>query len=422
MNCYIKNIDIKIGSIFPNESLNTEFKKFSINKNSPQIMTNKDEFDTFFISGIMTPKISQIIQNEILEYINFYVPKYVSCFFNMDTPFSHSESFFFIGIDDDGTLTGIPMNFSITDINIFGNMIVDTIENTINMNVSDNLISKREILSCIEPYIIIFNKTEKNFIDNISSKNKREMQTLEIKMKPLFESVNTEKIYREQLKKAGDEITVIKFKKNYFLIKKLFDNIISSSDFLIVMNINNSVHTKFLFDIMMNFDPANYDKNYIDNIGKNLNIEEIYNNNDKKKAVGTYLHEKIKRHTENLKKNIVSKYNTKKKEILEKELEYKSYNETYQNLYYDLNTHFTKINKNNNYILIKIKFNNNKYNYLLKHHPNYVNHSEHLLSYKNLKKNASDNVSVEFVKSQRRLKYVGDKLDPECFKIPTSKK
>lgn len=422
MNYYVQNINIKIGSIFPNESLNTEFKKFTINKNLPQVSDNKEDFDNFFISGIMTPNIAQIIQEEILEYINFYVPKYASCFFNIgentaQAHFSHSESFFFIGIDDDGTMTGIPINFSLIDIDNFGRSIINTIKNTILLNIDDNLISKEEIISCIEPYIVVFNKLDKNFIDSISNKNKKEMKTLKIKMEPLLDFINTEREYRNKLKKIVDDITVNNFKKNYFLSRRLMNRVISATDFPILLDIDNSYHTNFLFDIMINFNPNNFDRDYIANIGHKTKIEECFYNDIKKVAIGTYLHEHVKRYTENLKNKVIHSYNLKKKELAEKETEYKSYIEAYNNLHHDLNSHFTEINKHNDYILIKIKFDHKKYHNLMRENPGYINPTQHFLSYKNQKKNDDGSVRNEFIKSQRRLKYIGNKLDPECFKI-----
>jgi hypothetical protein len=417
MNYSIYNTDIKLGSIYPNESLNTEFKTFTFDSEMIEKIPDKNKLFHNLNTGIISREFLELNYKNILKYIEYYVPKYTTCFFNMDTNFSHSDSFFFIGIDDDGIIHGIPFDFNAINIDTLRRTIIYSIRKSIIENLFDNIVSKLDIISCIEPEIIIFNKSHKNFLDEKSKENKNKMKTEKEILKKLSIILLQEKKYKNKLEEMMNNVTVGKIKKKENLMVRLLNKIIFSPDFPIIYEKNNHKHINFLYNTMIHFDTTKYYKGYEKIIERYKNIGDYFFYNDIKKALGTFFHEQLKKYNEETKKNLLIKYDIAKKKYTKTEKEYLYHTEIYKTYFFNLTTYFSNLykNPNNSYILIKIKFNNKKYNDLLKKHPDYIPSQPNLLSYLVLKTDERKYIKKQFVKSKRQFKYKEkNKLDPEC--------
>lgn len=418
--CQNSSTIIKLGSIFPNESLNTEFKKFTVDKRSDIVQQNLKKFNKFFISGIMGKEMNNIIFNIILEYIHIRVPKYTTCFFNMNAPFSHSESFFFIGIDDDGIINGIPFNFDHISKEELCGHILSAVKNSIENNIQDNLISLDEIISCIETYVINFDMKKKHFLGKISTQNLEEIQTLETEIKKLNTKLEEEQKNKTEMNLLVDSLVITEFKNNSQINDKILKYIITSKDFPIYYDDQNPDHLGILHSIMMDFNTQKYDRNYKQKIEKfrGKSIDDIDTNNKEiVNILGTYLHDNIKKLVERVKNKSLILFSGAKKNLKETTDIINKKKERRDNLYYTFDTHYNTISKHSSYIMIKIKFNIYKYHNLMKKHHGYINHESHLLSYTITEKNNKGEEVKKQIISQRRLKYIGNRLDPECMKL-----
>jgi hypothetical protein len=87
------------------ESKTNEFKEFSL-KIDPISFCTSEEIIQLIKTGKIVENFNDIILNNIIHYLKFYVPKYISAFGNMkgEDPFAT----LYIGINDFGEITGIP--------------------------------------------------------------------------------------------------------------------------------------------------------------------------------------------------------------------------------------------------------------------------------------------------------------------------
>lgn len=97
----------------------------------------------------------------------------------------------------------------------------------------------------------------------------------------------------------------------------------------------------------------------------------------------------------------MKKYNQEKGILIDLDDKFKKILNEINIYHYNIETHLDKIAYRNNFILIKIKFNHEKYQQLIKN----LNHQT--LKFKNEK--------GELVSTIRKMKLIGNKLDPECF-------
>jgi hypothetical protein len=420
-SCNNIKIDIKLGSIYPNESLNTEFKKFTVDRKSDLIIENKSDLNTFFKSGIMTPKFSNIILDILLGNIYNRVPKYVSCFFNMEDLFSHSESFFFIGIDDFGIINGIPFNFKNISKDELCSRVQNTIRQTIYTNMEENvekyLVSHNDIISCIDAYVIEFEYNKNNFLKNISSSNLEEIEDLKNDIKKLEKKILGEKQNKMDINLLVDSLAINEFKNNVQINKKMLKYITSTNDFNIIYDENNKSHVDYLNSIMVGFDTNNYDHDYKDKIKilKHIDINDRGNFAENLIfTLSTFIHENVKRLIERLRNNTLKTFEDVKNKLKNTNNCLNKKKERLDKLYYSFDTHFNILINHNSYIMIKIKFDNQKYKNLLKQNANYINRDSHLLSYNIYETDDKGVTIIRKVIAQRKLKYIQNKLDPEC--------
>ena len=95
-------------------------------------------------------KHCNIIIQIITDYIFVRIPKYTTCFFNMDTFMRHSEAFFFIGIDDDGMLNGIPFHFDFMSQDKLCELILFNIDKSLRDSIVNNQMPIEDLINCIE--------------------------------------------------------------------------------------------------------------------------------------------------------------------------------------------------------------------------------------------------------------------------------
>jgi hypothetical protein len=86
------------------EDLQNEFKEFYLKLDISSFLTF-EEIKHMVLSGELCRGFDEIIFCNLKQYINVYLPKYISAFCNTE---EISEGHFYIGINDFGEITGIP--------------------------------------------------------------------------------------------------------------------------------------------------------------------------------------------------------------------------------------------------------------------------------------------------------------------------
>lgn len=86
------------------EDLQNEFKEFYLKLDISSFLTF-EEIKHMVVSGEICRGFNEIIFCNLKQYINTYLPKYISAFTNTE---EISEGHFYIGINDFGEITGIP--------------------------------------------------------------------------------------------------------------------------------------------------------------------------------------------------------------------------------------------------------------------------------------------------------------------------
>jgi hypothetical protein len=423
---YIHNLNLKIGSHYINETLNDEFKKFTFNRDLILSLEKKEkeEFDNFFKSGKINPTVDAYINTNIIEYIKYYIPKYTSCFLNSDAKNNifHSDSFLFIGIDDDSVVSGIPIH---TDTSLEGlySTINSEINNIINNNIFHNLVPNYLIASCIEPYIYVINDPNTNppnhnnkaytrHAEHVMKKNLEKIKELKIKKYNLSEKKHTSEKYIKKMHTDMTNITVGNFKKNPTVIKRILYHLLKHKLIPLEFDESNDEVNKetvsFLLNLMSTFNTDNYDREYEKNMEEKFDLNEFRINAVKYNALGTFLHLQIKKRSEEQKNKVMEEYKKRKTSFLEIKKEYERAINEKNILYYNVETHIEKMTHRNKFIIIKIKFNHEKYNEYKK---DYIPHQ---IKFKNDKD--------ELAATERKFKYIHNRLDPECKIIKEEKK
>lgn len=411
--------NVKIGAIYPNESLNTEFKKFTLDKKDDIVTNNIKDWNTFFETGNLTPSISNLIMNIIKSHIESRIPKYTSCFFNIkNNNLAHSESFFFIGIDDDGVIGGIPFNFSNISEYHLCNMIKKTIESSIKLNVKTNNIPHNIIMECIETKILKFrqNNTNTNFLSSISKQNLKQIDIWDKQIDEFEKIVYNDETTKKDLLLVQEALIQEDIKNNKRMRKFIFERIINSKYFRLKKFVEDKYYLEKLKEITFNFNPeSDYIKKYNENLNTILyrikyNMSEIditspwiINN------IGTYMYEEIKTLLNRLKDKITDYYKDARETSRQSNFNLDKLKEKRNNMFYTFETHYNTISTKNEYILIKIKFNAKLYQTKLEE-LGYKNHSYPELSY--IIKNKTG--VMEEKSATRVMKYKNNKLDPEC--------
>lgn len=104
------------------ESLCTEYKEFCLKKCIYDYYT-RDEINTIIETGVLNDDFNEIIYDTLQKYFVYYLPKYASGFSNCE-----SEGTLYIGVNDFGEVTGIPLIGTI-NTEIIETYLKDIIEN-----------------------------------------------------------------------------------------------------------------------------------------------------------------------------------------------------------------------------------------------------------------------------------------------------
>ena len=406
------NIDIKLGAKFTTEDLNTEFKKFTISK-SELIDTDIEEFNEFSSTGKITETMQNILKKLIKKYMENYIPKYMSCFYNIDSPFTNVESYFYIGIDDDGTITGIPINTSLLTYNdlhkILNNTIMDLIKTKIQF---DPRLSYDDIYSCIGSQILVLNNRITNAFLKKSKENKLKLSILSDNLRKLDSALSYEDQNKTEMTFLFDGLVYDEFKKNRNVTTKLITYMTKQKNFYINdYDSNNEDHNNFLADCLIHYDSKSYYDGFKNDL-RNANISEFIRNKSLKKAFQIYLNEKVKNLLIRIKKRLVILSDETKNNIASLTNQYKSNNGEYDKYFYNFCTHIENMlyHSENKYIIIKIIFRHDKYALLLNNLN--IEKGTTMISYTEQK----NGIPTQVV-ATRTLKYLNDKLDPECKKL-----
>lgn len=405
-------LNYKVGTKFTGEDLNTEFKKFTILDRKLN-NSDKDILDGLFSTGTITEKANDFLIETLKKYITYYVPKYTGCFFNSDNIFNNSEFFFYIGIDDNGTFSGIPHNSSLTNYRELLNIINLSIDSSIKENVLTNKISHEQLIQCIEASILILNKNE-NYNQNIKSQSHRNKKN-EIKneIDIINKELEFETIKKSEMDLLFSSLATDQFKTNRIIPEKIIELLVQQRNFPIT-DYDKKKHYDYIYHCMTNFDTKLYVADYESTMEKRT-FEEYINSTRYTLELSTYIHEYVKNMLGRLRERLKFFNDNSNKKIKELKDIYNKNVAQYENLYYDFSTYYDLIakNKDNNFIIIKIKFDLHKYNTMFKILYGNINKSANLLSYKETNKKGEQTISS----SKRTLKYLKDKLDPECQKI-----
>lgn len=412
MNNNIINLNYKVGTKFTGEDLNTEFKKFTLMDRKID-ESEKEIFNELFTTGIITEQANNFFIETIKKYITYYVPKYTACFFNSDNLFNNSDFFFYIGIDDNGTFTGIPYNSTLINYNELLRIINSTINSSMREIVITNNISHDQLISCINAKILILNKNE-NHSQNAKSRHLRNKKNeINNEMNLLFREIEFETIKKSEMDLLFSSLATDQFKTNRIIPEKMIDLFVQQNNFPIT-NYDKKKHYDYIYDCMVNFDTKFYVSNYEKTMEKRT-FEEYKASPRYTLELSTYVHEYVKGMLGRLRERLKIFNDVSNKKIKELRDLYNKNASLYENLYYDFSTYYDLIaaNKENNFIIIKITFNSQKYNALFQNFYGNIDKTKNLLSYKEINKKGEEVIST----SKRTLKYLKDKLDPECQKI-----
>jgi len=405
------NIDIKLGTKFTPEDANTEFKKFTISKND-LIDSDMDVFQQFTLTGKIGNKMQDVLKKLIKKYMESYIPKYISCFYNItDSPFSKTESYFYIGIDDDGTITGIPINTSLlsyTNLYVFlNNTIMELIQTKINFDTS---LTNDDIYSCLDSQILIFNNSVSSAYLKKSKANKLGLVDLQNKIKKLENELIIEEQNKIEMSFLFDGLVYDEFKKNRNIINNLIKYIVQLKNFYII-DYDNNRDVNFIKECLTDYDPKSYYGTYKDDLYKTT-IDKFMHDNKLKKAFKIYLNEIVKDLIHRIKFRLRKLSEETKLNITTMAGQHKGTIGTYDKFFYNFSTHIENILSHieNKHIVIKIIFKHEKYKTILSKLN--IDRDTNMISYLE-SKNGND---IPIVVT-RTLKYINDKLDPECKKL-----
>lgn len=196
----------KLGGYFGKEDLSTEFKEFCIKTSLDIYDISLEEVEELLEGKNWNNKFQIAIEDTLEVYLENIFPKYLSSFYN-----SGIEGNFYIGIDDDGWITGIPFKGNLTHVEI-ENKMKDIIYNNIKLDDGEDI---NELLESIHI----------------------EVQKLEID--PLLiadEYTELYNIYKKEIIKRNDEALDYNSKKILWLLElskynRKLTEIINSTEF-----------------------------------------------------------------------------------------------------------------------------------------------------------------------------------------------
>lgn len=213
-----------LGSFVSKETLEQEYKEFCIKDNCIDSLSKKD-IKNFINNGKLFINFNDIILNNLHIYINFYLPKYVAAFHNMQKIINMN---LYIGIDDYGEITGIPF---LKDLNMYRTDITNAVNRTLSLYLDNICCVKYElqIIKCDIDYDILCDENIKTLL--------YEFQEYKQKYKVLYSD------YVKQHKNWIIEITKYKGKlTNIYLDNEL------KNEFIQYL-IHNNVYQMFKIDL-----------------------------------------------------------------------------------------------------------------------------------------------------------------------------
>lgn len=112
------------------ELINIEFKEFCFKTNLFDLFC-RHELRLFITNGRVLDNFNILILDNLKKYISLYVPRYMSAFHNCN----HSERhYFYIGINDNSEITGIPFNGDLCKYNEY-------LSNCIQLTIDENVVN-----------------------------------------------------------------------------------------------------------------------------------------------------------------------------------------------------------------------------------------------------------------------------------------
>jgi hypothetical protein len=286
---------------------------------------------------------------------------------------------------------------------------MELIKTKINFNPK---LSHDDIYSCIDSQILIFNgKITSSFFQE-SKENKSKLLDLYNNIKKVDNDLSYEEQNKTEMSFLFDGLVYDEFKKNRNITANLITYMTKLKKFYIIdYDPKNKEHNHFLTSCLTEYDPKSYYDGYESDL-QNVSINEYINNKLLKKAFQIYLNEKVKDLLQRVKDRLRKLSNETKRNITKLTGQYKANTAEYEKFFYNFSTHIENMlqHAENKYIVIRIIFKHDKYNSLLTKLG--IKKENNMISFLEQK----NGVSAQSVVT-RTLKYINDKLDPECKKF-----
>ena len=154
-----------LGKKIQKESINSEYKEFCLQHVSS--MYNKNEISIILNSGKLCDDYNSLVYQSLQHYFFTFVPKYISSYLNANT-----FGDIFIGIDDTGEITGIPILNNINHNIIYG-LYYKCISDLLQFNDIYNYISISILPLIIDESLVnnvLFDKLTANYKSKFSKK------------------------------------------------------------------------------------------------------------------------------------------------------------------------------------------------------------------------------------------------------------
>lgn len=169
------------------EGETSEFKEFCLDTTSCRNIYNETDIIDIIKNGIISSKLSNLIEKNFYQYLDKYIPKYYSCFCNSDL-----KGKLILGVNDCAEITGIPFSDKMSKKTIMNYIKKNTLKLIKGAkNIND---FKIKIIKLKKDNSLIYNsQCDKDLNNYIKTRDER---------KKIFENYN--KIY----KKWHDELEV----------------------------------------------------------------------------------------------------------------------------------------------------------------------------------------------------------------------
>lgn len=207
------------------EDTHNEYKVFTLSL----LDIENNEYTSF--DDLCKWKYNNIAINTIESYLNTYLPKYISSFFNTNSRYTNIKNNtcnLYLGVDDDGTVLGIPYEGEL-NIEMFKN-IIDNIFN--NLMIYENVNDKNEIKNKVKIELI-----KLDYNDEIDSDECYNI------MSDLYDKYN-----KETVQLTNDNTRLINLKNLW--TKELYN---------VSIKLHNIINKKYMRDILLDYMKFNND-------------------------------------------------------------------------------------------------------------------------------------------------------------------